>query len=211
MAFFKNASVSFALLFLAIAGCSALEFDLMDRSNAKDPTAKCVMEEMNANVLVLLEYESVDGTPITVKLEDPFGVLLWNNNNDIKGQYGFTTKTKGDFKVCFTKTEISGHPTNHKVRLEWKTGVAATDWDNIASAENIEVMAMTLRELEAEIQQIHEGMLYMRAREAEMRDMSESTNARVAWLSVLSLSTCIVLSVWQVFYLKNFFMRKKLL
>mmetsp|Transcript_35687 Transcript_35687/g.43028 ORF Transcript_35687/g.43028 Transcript_35687/m.43028 type:complete len:212 (+) Transcript_35687:80-715(+) len=199
------------LSLLAITGCMGLEFDLLDRSNTKEPSAKCVLEEMNSNVLALLDFESVDGTPISVKLEDPFGTVLWTSEDTPKGQYGFTTKTKGDFKVCFTRTDPTVDHTSHKIRLDWKTGVAASDWDNLASKEHMEIMAFTLRELETEITRIHEGMLYMRSREAEMRDLSESTNARVAWLSVLSLSTCILLSVWQVFYLKNFFMRKKLL
>ena len=68
-----------------------------------------------------------------------------------------------------------------------------------------------MRELEAEIKEVHEGLLYMRRREEEMRDINESTNAKVAWLSVVSLGVCVTMSVWQLYYLKNFFERKKLL
>ena len=64
---------------------------------------------------------------------------------------------------------------------------------------------------EAELREIHNGMLYLRAREAELRDLNEATNTRVALLSIVSLAVCIALCVWQIFYLKNFFQRKKLL
>ena len=101
--------------------------------------------------------------------------------------------------------------TPPQVRLDWKTGVAATDWDNIAKRDKVDAMAMSLRELEAEIKEIHEGMLFFRKREEEMRDLNESTNSRVAWLSVLSLGICVGMSIWQLVYLKKFFMRKKLL
>lgn len=99
----------------------------------------------------------------------------------------------------------------HRVRLDWKTGVAVADWEKIAKAEHVDDVSATLRSLEAELREIHEGMLFLRAREAELRDLNEATNTRVAWLSILSLGVCISLCVWQIFYLKNFFQRKKLL
>lgn len=43
-----------------------------------------------------------------------------------------------------------------QIRLQWKTGVAATDWDNIAKRTKVDAMAMSLRELESEIKEIHE-------------------------------------------------------
>eukprot|EP00240_Pyramimonas_obovata_P013911 CAMPEP_0118934100 /NCGR_PEP_ID=MMETSP1169-20130426/13636_1 /TAXON_ID=36882 /ORGANISM="Pyramimonas obovata, Strain CCMP722" /LENGTH=208 /DNA_ID=CAMNT_0006876965 /DNA_START=88 /DNA_END=714 /DNA_ORIENTATION=- len=188
-----------------------IEFDLIDRGPT-DPGAKCMLEEMNENVLVLLDYSSVDGTKISAKLEDPQGQVFWTLDGAVTGHYGFTTEKAGDYKICFTKSEPgTGEETTHKVKLDWKTGVAATDWDNIAKRDKVDAMAMSLRELEAEIKEIHEGMLFFRKREEEMRDINESTNSRVAWLSVLSLGICVGMSVWQLVYLKKFFMRKKLL
>eukprot|EP00242_Pyramimonas_sp_CCMP2087_P006134 CAMPEP_0198197730 /NCGR_PEP_ID=MMETSP1445-20131203/1287_1 /TAXON_ID=36898 /ORGANISM="Pyramimonas sp., Strain CCMP2087" /LENGTH=189 /DNA_ID=CAMNT_0043867085 /DNA_START=184 /DNA_END=753 /DNA_ORIENTATION=+ len=186
------------------------EFDLVDRG-ANDPGAKCMLEEMNEHVLVLLDYTSVDGTKISAKLEDPTGQVFWTRDAEVTGHFGFTTKKAGDYKICFTKSEPGGDVTTHKVRLDWKTGVAATDWDNIAKRDKVDAMSMSLRELEAEIKEIHEGMLYFRKREEEMRDINENTNSRVAWLSVSSLGICVGMSVWQLVYLKSFFVRKKLL
>lgn len=114
--------------------------------------------------------------------------------------------------ACFYKTNVDkADLAKHKVRLDWKTGVAVADWEKIAKAGHVDDISGTLRGLEAELRQIHEGMLYLRAREAELRDLNEATNTRVAWLSITSLAVCIGLCVWQIFYLKNFFQRKKLL
>ena len=41
--------------------------------------------------------------------------------------------------------------------------------------------------------------------------LTEATNARIANYSVVSLFICIGVGVWQLFYLKNFFVRKKIL
>jgi hypothetical protein len=48
-------------------------------------------------------------------------------------------------------------------------------------------------------------------REAEMRTVSEKTNARVAWFSILSLSVCIVVSILQLWHLQGYFQKKKLI
>lgn len=48
-------------------------------------------------------------------------------------------------------------------------------------------------------------------REAEMRNINERTNSRVAWLSVMSLLVCVGLAAFQLWYLKSYFERKKLL
>lgn len=44
-----------------------------------------------------------------------------------------------------------------------------------------------------------------------MREVSERTNARVAWFSILSLGLCISVSVLQLWHLKYFFQKKKLI
>lgn len=48
-------------------------------------------------------------------------------------------------------------------------------------------------------------------REAEMREVSEKTNTRVAWFSVMSLAVCIVVSVLQSWHLQGYFRKKKLI
>lgn len=48
-------------------------------------------------------------------------------------------------------------------------------------------------------------------REEEMRDLNERTNARVAWLSIMSLCICVGVAGWQLWHLKAFFEKKKLL
>ena len=47
-------------------------------------------------------------------------------------------------------------------------------------------------------------------REAEMRTVSEKTNGRVAWFSIMSLVMCIAVSGLQLWYLKRYFQKKNL-
>lgn len=49
----------------------------------------------HGQVLVLLEYESVDGSDVTVKLLAPDESEMWSQERAAKGQYGFTTPQVG--------------------------------------------------------------------------------------------------------------------
>ena len=51
-----------------------------------------------------------------------------------RGSYAFTTKTEGDHKACFYKTTVDDPADlkHHKVRLDWKTGVAVMDYEDRA-------------------------------------------------------------------------------
>jgi hypothetical protein len=44
-----------------------------------------------------------------------------------------------------------------------------------------------------------------------MRTVSETTNKRVAWFSIMSLGVCIAVSVLQLLHLKRYFQKKKLI
>jgi len=97
------------------------------------------------------------------------------------------------------------------VNIDWKTGIAAKDWDTVARKEKIEGVELELKKLEGAVEAIHENLLYLRSKEAEMRSVSETTNTRVAWFSILSLGICIGVSVTQLWYLTRYFQKKKLI
>ena len=48
-------------------------------------------------------------------------------------------------------------------------------------------------------------------RESAMREVNEKTNKRVAQLSFVSLGLCLIVSLFQVWHLKRFFLKKKLI
>jgi len=77
--------------------------------------------------------------------------------------------------------------------------------------KKIEGVELELRKLEVAVQAIHQNLIYLKAREAEMRTVSEKTNARVVWFSILSLGVCIAVSILQLWHLQGFFRKKKLI
>lgn len=177
---------------------------------------KCIYEEINSNVIVVGDFNAFDRNDpnlpiqVDVRVEDPEAHVISDKKGESTGQFAFTTKTAGEYKACFMVPDLqTAYRT--KFKLDWRTGVAATDWNSIAKKEHLDALTVELRKLEDSIREVYSEMLLLQQREQEMRNISEETNQRVAWYSIASLAVCVLSAVWQLWYLKRFFQRKKLL
>lgn len=52
-----------------------------------------------------------------------------------------------------------------KISLDWRTGVAATDWDTIAKKEHLDQLSVEMRKVEGAIREIYAEMLQLQQRE----------------------------------------------
>ncbi|CAI0408432.1 unnamed protein product [Linum tenue] len=178
---------------------------------------KCVSEEIHSNVVVLADYyvineEKPEHVPkVSSRVTSPYGTDLHHQENATHGQFAFTTSEAGNYMACFWLDEHQEHVANVSLGLEWKTGIAAKDWDSVAKKEKIEGVELDLKRLEASVESIHQNLIYLKEREAEMREVSEQTNGRVAWFSIMALSVCIAVATFQVWYLTRYFQKKKLI
>eukprot|EP00268_Persea_americana_P050862 TRINITY_DN5574_c0_g1_i1.p1 TRINITY_DN5574_c0_g1~~TRINITY_DN5574_c0_g1_i1.p1 ORF type:complete len:214 (-),score=37.55 TRINITY_DN5574_c0_g1_i1:369-1010(-) len=207
------------LLTLLFLSCSVglLPFGRAIWINLPSSGTKCVSEEIQTNVVVLTDYTVVpdDGAydipTISAKVTSPYGNALHHNENVTGGQFAFTTTEAGNYLACFWVDGHHGRQVGASVNIDWRMGIAAKDWDSVAKKEKIEGVELELRKLEGAIEAIHENLMYLKSREAEMREVSEATNSRVAWFSIMSLGVCIGVSAWQVWHLKHYFQKKKLI
>jgi len=171
---------------------------------------KCLREEVHKNVLVTGEYR-VSEAPIKTHLTviDTNGHVLYKKSDATKGKFAFTTDEYDMFEVCF-HTE-PGQAVDREVFLEVKTGVEAKNYDDLQKTEKLKPMELELKKLEDLSEAIVNDFAYMRGREEEMRDTNESTSDRVLYFSIFSMLCLIGLAVWQIFYLRRFFVAKKLI
>ncbi|XP_078444323.1 transmembrane emp24 domain-containing protein p24delta3-like [Wolffia australiana] len=177
---------------------------------------KCVSEEINAHVVVLGEYSvfyenHFNDTPtVSSKITSPYGNSLHHKENVTTDTFAFTTTESGNYLACFW---VGQNPINAEISLniDWRTGIATKDWDSVAKKEKLEGVELELTKLESLVEAIHDNLLYLRSKEAEMREVSEKTNSFVAWFSILALSVCIFTALLQLWYLKTYFRKKKLI
>lgn len=180
-------------------------------------TKKCLKEEIHKDILVKGDYFVSDIVGHHTKLEvlDSKGHILYNKDEAAKGKFAFTTDEYDVFQVCFeTKIlqDVRGSDQLVKeVHLNVKHGVEAKDYENIAKVEKLKPLEIELRRLEDLSQDIVTDFAYMKAREEEMRDTNESTNSKVLYFSIFSMSCLLCLAIWQVLYLRRYFKAKRLI
>ncbi|KAJ8498536.1 hypothetical protein OPV22_009088 [Ensete ventricosum] len=200
--------------FLAAAPpARALRFELQSGNT------KCVSEDIKLHAMSVGKYAVVnpsdsgplpDSHKITVRVTSPYGNSIHYADLVDSGNFAFTSNEEGDYLACLWAPDQKP-PATMVVEFEWRTGVTAKDWPNVAKKGQIDVMELELKKLEDTIKSIHDEMFYLREREEQMQDMNRSTNSRMAWLSFLSLAVCLSVAGLQLWHLKTFFERKKLL
>ncbi|KAK9675947.1 hypothetical protein RND81_11G043400 [Saponaria officinalis] len=189
------------------------------RFDIQSGDTKCISEEIKSNSMSVGKYHVVnpsEATPlsaahkITVRVTSAYGNNYHTADKVESGQFAFTAVEAGDYMVCFW-TEEHKPPATLTVDFDWKTGVAAKDWGSVAKKGSIDVMEVELKKLMDIVDSIHEEMFYLRDREEEMQELNRSTNSRMYWLGFVSLLVCLSVAGFQVWHLKTFFERKKLL
>ncbi|XP_068668318.1 transmembrane emp24 domain-containing protein p24delta9-like [Aristolochia californica] len=206
-------STGFVILCLLSTSVLSLRFDLQSGHT------KCIAEDIKINSMSVGKYNVVvpseghpppDSHQITSRVTSPYGNSIHYADNVESGNFAFTSTEAGDYLACFWAPEHKPVATI-TVEFDWKTGVAAKDWSNVAKKGQVDVMELELRKLEDTIKSIHEEMFYLREREEEMQDLNRTTNTRMAVLTGLSFFICLSVAGLQLWHLKTFFERKKIL
>ncbi|KAG5405611.1 hypothetical protein IGI04_011730 [Brassica rapa subsp. trilocularis] len=147
---------------------------------------RCVYEMIQANVVVVGDYLCIDQDNVG------FGptIDIHVTSPDGKELYKKTNETHGQF--AFTTSE---------------TGT----YFACLSSHHDQGVELELRKSEERVNEISANIIYLRVREAYMREVNDKTNKRVAQLSFMSLGLSITVSLFQVWHLKRFFLKKKLI
>lgn len=151
-----------------------------------------------------------DSHKITVRVNSPYGNNYHYKDHLEAGNFAFTGAEAGDYTVCFWAPDHKP-PVTVTVDFDWKTGVSAKDWSKVAKKGQIEVMELELKKLYETVTSIHDEMFYLREREEEMQELNRATYSRMTTFSFISLLLCFSVAGLQLWHLKTFFERKKIL
>ncbi|GAY36717.1 hypothetical protein CUMW_024020 [Citrus unshiu] len=180
---------------------------------------KCIAEDIKSNSMTVGKYNVVnpnDGHPLpeshklTVRVTSAYGNSYHYADRVDSGQFAFTAGEAGDYMACFWAVDHSPQ-TTVTIDFDWRTGVQAKDWSNVAKKGSVDVMELELKKLYDTVSSIHQEMFYLREREEEMQELNRVTNSRMAWFSGFSLFICIAVAGMQLWHLKTFFEKKKLI
>ncbi|XP_027095642.1 transmembrane emp24 domain-containing protein p24delta9-like [Coffea arabica] len=180
---------------------------------------KCIAEDIQSNAMTVGKYHIVnpnEGQPlpdshkVTVRVTSGYGNNYHYADHVNTGQFAFQTAEAGDYMACFFAADHKPAVTL-TVDFDWKSGVAAKDWSNVAKKGSVELMELELKKMFDTVQSIHDEMFYLREREEEMQELNRSTNAKMGWLSLLSIVIALSVGGLQLWHLKTFFEKKKLI
>jgi p24 family protein alpha len=121
-----------------------------------------------------------------------------------EGRIAFTSHMAGEHKICF---RTSHNQANRDLRLDVdvQQGEHAIDYDELAKMEHLTAIEVEVRKLGDRVKGIRAEQSYQRQREAEFRDLTESTNSRVLWWSIGQTTLLVVAGVYQVLRMKKYF------
>lgn len=129
------------------------------------------------------------------------------------GRFSFQAEAAGQYSACFFTSHFAlGKQVS--VDLEWKIGTAATSRGYLDLHTNKQIVQAAedeLKKLEDSVNSIYEEMRFLREREEEGQKLYEDTNTKMGILSLCSLAICLGVSGLQLWHLKTFFQREKIL
>ncbi|EGX96266.1 ERP1 protein precursor [Cordyceps militaris CM01] len=194
-------------------------------------TQKCFYEELPKDTLVSGTYaaeewddranawQQHEGLKIYITVDEVF-----NNDHRIvskagssAGKFHFVAHEAGDHKICFLPSSTSGRPawlsassTNGGIKLKLDMVIGSSSQIESSDKNTIADITTRVKDLNNRLNDIRREQVFQREREAEFRDQSESTNARVIRWMVIQLVILGGTCVWQLSHLRTFFIKQKL-
>uniref|UniRef100_A0A2S2PHT4 Transmembrane emp24 domain-containing protein bai n=1 Tax=Schizaphis graminum TaxID=13262 RepID=A0A2S2PHT4_SCHGA len=206
-----NSIVQLTLLMIYL---SLLSIGSCIRWHMQPNSRKCLREELRENVLVKGVYEvsQVNNQQVDYVIKDSKNHILSQKEDISSGKFTFSVENYDIFEICFISKALNNYQgAIQEVFVDIKTGVEAKNYEGVAEAFKLKPLEMDLKRLEDISEAIVLEFKDMKMRADEMRNTNESTNTRVFYFSLFSMTCLIVLATWQVWYLRSYFKAKKLI
>ncbi|CAL5188805.1 unnamed protein product [Lathyrus oleraceus] len=205
------------VLAVTLFSCSvqSLRFDL------PSGFSKCISEDIKKSWMTVGNYSIVnsnEGQPLPS--DHTIAVTVYKSGDTTSlhyaehvrsGQFSFVAQESGYYLVCFWVDSTRDSGVTLSIDFVWKTGVVAMDWSKIAKQTNVDRMAREVHVLHETALSIMEEIIYLRERDEEMLDFNWTTNTRMLWLSFVSFLVCFSVAGLQLWHLKSFFKKNKIL
>ncbi|KAL8972058.1 MAG: hypothetical protein Q9197_002955 [Variospora fuerteventurae] len=193
-------------------------------------TPKCFYEELPKDTLVVGHYkaEIFDHNKNTFLPNPDINVLVTveevfdndhrvvNTKGSAAGKFTFSAADAGDHRICFLPSVpggggwLSGGQTIDGMRMTLDLAIGETSQIESTDKGKILDIVSKVKDLNGRLQDIRREQVFQREREAEFRDQSESTNARVVRWTLLQLVVLGATCAWQLSHLRAFFIKQKL-
>lgn len=184
---------------------------------------KCFYEDLPKNTIVVGKYEAYeynapkddyvnsDHLQMEITVDETFdnNHRVVSQKNSPIGQFTFTSLDSGEHKFCLTPRHTNwGRRAKHRIFLDLAVGDARALVDSRRD-EDVSFLTMKTNELVRRLQDVRRAQSLFRVQEVNFRDASEAVNYNSVKWTCIQVVVLIVVGVWQVSYLKNYFVKQK--
>jgi len=204
---------SFAFLCIAVAFLDVVNCIQMEVVANKE---RCVYEEFRPDTLITGKVSVnpvLQDQQLALKVADSAGNPVYENRDVRESTFAFTSQSEEEYSFCLTDVYGGSEARANRVAtlMAEQGDHKQKDYEAVAWKENLKPIELELRKIEDSEESLKTEFTYIKNREARHRNTNESTNARVFWMSIVSLLILTGLGVFQVYYLKRYFKSKKLI
>ncbi|KAL0491542.1 transmembrane emp24 domain-containing protein [Acrasis kona] len=163
------------------------------------------VEKQDVKVQVQFQVASGGFLDIDLNIYAPSQNLVHTAARQTEGKYTFVANEQGDYKFCFSNQLSTLTPKT--IAFE----VHAGDFmdPHLIKIDNNDPIQKSLMRLTDGMTEVLSEQKFYKIREHSHRDLVEETNTKVVIWSIIEIIVLVLISVWQVFYLRNFFSVKK--
>lgn len=184
----------------------------------KSGETKCFYENLAKRHLLIGDidgYIEKDG----IYVDDPdlkIGISLYetfdddhrvlNQQNSHSGDFIFTALETGEHKICIQPM----YPVrNAKIRIFIELDIGSVQALDSGMKDDTRSLQSRVSQLIQRLESIRTEQKVVRLEEAKFRDESEAVNSKILFWSVLQIAGLILVCFFQQRYLKNFFVKQK--
>jgi len=120
-----------------------------------------------------------------------------------------TTGTESQHQLCVKPEGTLKKPVVFSLSLS--LGHSDTYYEEMAAAEHLDRLQLEVVKLTDQLAQILDEADYMKEREVEFHEMTESMHRNAQWWPILQICILLLTGIFQVKNLKRFFQQQKML
>ncbi|GFQ02573.1 transmembrane emp24 domain-containing protein p24delta9 [Phtheirospermum japonicum] len=141
--------VLISVLVLLWTRVESIRFDL------ESGHTKCISEDIKSNSMTVGKYHIVnpndehplpESHKVTVRVTSSYGNSYHYSDHVTEGNFAFQATEAGDYMACFFAADHKP-ALSITVDFDWKSGVAAKDWTNVAKKGSVELMELELKKM----------------------------------------------------------------
>lgn len=155
-------------------------------------------------------FEADSAMQLTVTIDETFDNdhRVMTQKNSHEGDFTFTALDTGEHRICITPTYPS---SDVRIRVFLDIDITSVQVLDSKRKEDMDSLKGRIQQLLNKIGYIRTEQRVLRQFEAKFRDQSEAANSKIVFWAILQIIALGGACAFQLRYLKNFFVKQKVL